>query len=43
MRAIPGMTVLCPCDGHEMRLAVKALLEHDGPAYMRLGRSAVDT
>lgn len=43
MRAIPGMTVLCPCDGHEMRLAVKALLDYDGPAYMRLGRGAVDT
>lgn len=43
MRAIPEMTVLCPCDGNEMRLAVKALLEYDGPAYMRLGRSAVET
>ena len=26
MRAIPGMTVLSPCDGPEMELAVKALL-----------------
>ena len=43
MRAIPGMTVLCPCDGNEMRLAVKALLDYDGPAYMRLGRLAVET
>lgn len=43
MRAIPGMTVLCPCDGHEMRLATEALMEYDGPAYMRLGRLAVDT
>jgi transketolase len=43
MRAIPGMTVLSPCDGNEMRQAVKALLEYDGPAYMRLGRLAVDT
>ena len=43
MRAIPGMTVLCPCDGNEMRAAVKALLAYDGPAYMRLGRLAVDT
>lgn len=43
MRAIPGMTVLCPCDGNEMRLATKALLNYDGPAYMRLGRLAVDT
>jgi len=43
MRAIPGMTVLCPCDGNEMRLATEALLNYDGPAYMRLGRLAVDT
>lgn len=43
MRAIPGMTVLCPCDGNEMRQAVKALLAYDGPAYLRLGRLAVET
>ena len=43
MRAIPNMTVLCPCDGHEMKAAVKALLAYEGPAYMRLGRLAVET
>ena len=43
MRAIPGMVVLCPCDGYEMEQAVKALIEYDGPAYMRLGRLAVET
>ena len=43
MRAIPGMLVLSPCDGPEMRAAVKALLEYEGPAYMRLGRLAVDS
>ena len=43
MRAIPGMMVLSPCDGPEMRLAVKALLDYEGPAYMRLGRLAVDS
>ena len=42
-RAIPDMMVLCPCDGNEMRLAVRALLQYNGPAYMRLGRLAVDT
>ncbi len=42
MRAIPNMTVLCPCDGHEMKAAVKALLHYEGPAYMRLGRLAVE-
>ena len=43
MRAIPGMMVLCPCDSHEMRLATEALLHYEGPAYMRLGRLAVET
>ena len=43
MRTIPGMTVVCPCDSYEMHQAVEALLNYDGPAYMRLGRLAVDT
>lgn len=42
MRTIPGMVVCCPCDGNEMKLAVEALINYDGPAYLRLGRSAVD-
>ncbi len=43
MRAIPGMTVLCPCDGNEMTAAVRALVDYNGPAYLRLGRLAVET
>lgn len=43
MRSIPGMAVLCPCDGFEMKAAVAALLDYDGPAYLRLGRLAVET
>lgn len=43
MRTIPKMTVLCPCDAFEMEKAVKALLDFEGPAYMRLGRLAVET
>lgn len=43
MRTIPGMTVVNPCDANEMRLAVEALLDQNGPAYLRLGRSAVET
>ncbi len=42
MRQIPGMTVVCPCDGNEMRLAVEALLNYDGPAYLRLARPATE-
>ena len=40
MSGLPNMTVLCPCDGFEMRLAVKALLERKGPAYLRMARLA---
>ncbi len=43
MRTVPGMLVLNPCDGNEMKLAVKALLDYEGPAYLRLGRAAVET
>jgi transketolase len=43
MRAIPNMLVVSPCDGPEMQQAVKALLEYEGPAYMRLGRLAVES
>ncbi len=43
MRAIPGMMVVCPCDAYEMRTAVEQLLNYNGPAYLRLGRSAVET
>lgn len=43
MRTIPGMTIVCPADGPETRLAVKAIIDHDGPVYLRLGRLAVKT
>ena len=43
MRAIPGMLVVSPCDGPEMKAAVQALLDYEGPAYMRLGRLAVES
>ena len=38
-RAIPGMTVISPADPLEMALATRAILEFDGPVYMRTGRS----
>ena len=40
MRTIPGMTVLSPCDANETREAVKAMLEYDGPCYIRTSRLA---
>ncbi len=41
MRVIPGMVVICPSDDIETKAAVRAAYEHDGPVYLRLGRSAV--
>ena len=42
MRAIPGMTVIQPCDGKETTECIKAIAECKGPVYVRLGRSAVE-
>ena len=41
MRNIPGMTVICPADVTEAYAAVEAVLNHDGPCYLRFGRYAV--
>ena len=41
MRAIPGMTVICPADDVEAKAAVKAAYEMNGPVYLRFGRLAV--
>ena len=43
MRAVPGMTIVSPCDANEMKLAVEAVINYCGPVYMRLGRLAVET
>ena len=43
MRAIPGMTVISPADANETRLAVRAMAEHAGPCYLRLGRLPVES
>lgn len=40
-RAMPNMTVIQPADWQEAVLATKALVNHVGPAYMRLGRPKV--
>ena len=39
MRAIPNMTVLCPADANETVEAVKAMVEMEGPCYIRLNRN----
>ena len=38
-RAVPNMTVLCPADANETVEAVKAMVEMEGPCYIRLNRN----
>ncbi len=40
-RMIPGVTVLCPQDPTEIRQACKAMLELEGPVYMRIGNPKI--
>lgn len=37
LRAIPGMTVICPADAAGIKGAVFAAAAHQGPVYIRLG------
>jgi len=39
--SLPGMTVVVPADATSARLATKAMLEHNGPVYLRCGRIEV--
>lgn len=41
MRAIPGITVLLPCDVRETQKMTRTLTEFCGPVYVRMGRGAV--
>ena len=41
MRAMPGMTVIDPCDALEIEQAVPVIAAHQGPVYMRLLRGQV--
>jgi len=38
-RAVPNMTVLCPADANETVECVKAMVQWDGPCYLRLNRN----
>ncbi|NNN20349.1 MAG: transketolase, partial [Acidimicrobiaceae bacterium] len=38
LRLLPYMTVICPGDPTEVRLAARAALAHPGPVYIRLGK-----
>jgi transketolase len=39
MRSLPNMTVVAPGDPVEARLATRAVVALDGPAYLRLGKA----
>jgi transketolase len=41
MRAVPGLTVIDPCDATEMTQLVPAIVDVDGPVYVRLVRGTV--
>lgn len=41
MRAIPGLTVVDPCDALDIEQAVPQIAAHPGPVYMRLLRGSV--
>ncbi len=43
MRGIPGMVVIQPCDAYETEQVINAVAAYDGPCYVRLGRSAVES
>ena len=38
LRSLPNISVVCPCDPIEVRCALRAALQHDGPVYLRLGK-----
>ncbi len=41
LRAIPGIDIYLPSDGHQMRALTKYLAQTNTPAYIRVGRAAV--
>ena len=42
LRALPNMTIVNPADAAETEQAVAALMEHEGPAFLRLTRQGVE-
>lgn len=43
LRAMPNMTIVCPCDPVETRLATRAALSQPVPVYLRLGKNGEPT
>lgn len=42
MRVLPNMTIFVPCDPVEMKKAVRAAVEINGPVYIRVARPVMD-
>lgn len=42
MRSLPNIEVLAPADAVQARAVADYLMEHDGPAYVRMGRGDVE-
>jgi transketolase len=38
-RVLPGMTVICPADANQVKKAVLAMSEQEGPVYLRISRA----
>jgi transketolase len=38
LRSMPNLTVVCPADTSEVRLAIRAAMKLPGPVYIRLGK-----
>ena len=41
MKMLPGMTVINPCDYNQTKAATLAILDYEGPVYLRFGRPSV--
>lgn len=41
MKALPGMTVINPCDYNQTKQATIAAAQHNGPVYLRFGRPKI--
>jgi transketolase len=41
MRVVPGLTVIDPCDATELQQVTRAIVDVDGPVYLRLLRGTV--
>jgi transketolase len=41
IRAIPGISIILPCDVHQTRKMTMTLVDYVGPVYVRMGRNIV--